>query len=1151
MYTFSRTPGTLCLIAAMALHTGSLASGSEAYRKVLLLPTPTAVDGEQARLLDERLEQVLREAAPKKAQLVTTPAAKAEQYASCSAATCISELARGHGADAVVVPGLRRTGTQWVVAIQVLTRDGRTLGQQVLYTGDDERELLGAMTSVAGSAAGLLGWQAETGRTAETGAGDGILSWSTAVLKKSREARGGVPLPRLVVVVTESVDGKPGATQPAESALTKALGEAGFKIVAADVAKKLRQQNAVALMMQGQMPEEVSSIDADLILVGQAEASYAGQAIADVHSYSARLDVKVIRIDSAQTVKVASKEVTAGFFVKGTAARTALEKAGRIVGEQLVKELAALESGPREIELLVHGVPDRAAQKELKSALGGVEAIEQVLVRHSSTQVTKLELVSKLDSEALADRLDELSGLPLEIVQSSRNAILARYDRSRGVRLGLVVADPQGKLTGRDAWLERGLPDLMRADLSNLTYFDVSDKRAALTSYRGGRLAQSEVDRLAQRFPQAQLVLATTFKGAGKKSIVTATLHELEGGTAIFSTREEAAPDQLADAIGRITDKIAKGFLPALARKKSSLTGALGNAAVAAGATSRGKRLVARVLIEAVKLDNLFPAQLAHYRFSPVGSITLRHDDKKVAEARNLRVAVHIPRAMALPSEVELPILKPGRSITLPIQLTLDAGLIMAIEENTPAQAEVTLEYDLESGHQSVKRTVPLVIYGKNALEWSREISVAAFVTPQEQGVRDFTTTALAENLDGKLPTEVKRAIQLFNGLGQLGLRYTPDPVVPSREATLDRVQFARETLTQRTGDCDDLSVLYASVLEATGIEAAMLLVPGHVLVAFAPGPVAQSASSVTFDADRYLAVDHRAWIPVETTLVGRPFEEAWDAGSKALGRWRKQARLVRLRPAWIDHPPMPLPPATTTSRLDARQLATTGVKSVETILARRATELEGRLAQLAKKAQSNNPAALNAYAVALVQAGQLPEARATLDRIKGAHARRPAVQINRANLDILEDRYEQATTAYKQALLGMLFDYDANRIAIADSLNNLGLAYLAAGDEKQAMEAFASAAEAGAPALDEMMGATGGLLLETRAASAEETELEARLKAVLHQALANKKRTAGKITAGKVNRFKELMPTGGRRGVDSSTRVRLIDLLSWQQDLT
>lgn len=116
------------------------------------------------------------------------------------------------------------------------------------------------------------------------------------------------------------------------------------------------------------------------------------------------------------------------------------------------------------------------------------------------------------------------------------------------------------------------------------------------------------------------------------------------------------------------------------------------------------------------------------------------------------------------------------------------------------------------------------------------------------------------------------------------GLIYTSDP-----RASGEYVQFPGETAKLKGGDCDDLSVLFTSLLESVGIETALVdykkPVGGyrHVNVLVNTELKPEEARLLTQNDTKYFIRKNEEgideiWIPVETTSL-TDFEFAWKTG--------------------------------------------------------------------------------------------------------------------------------------------------------------------------------------------------------------------------------------------------------------------------------
>ena len=105
------------------------------------------------------------------------------------------------------------------------------------------------------------------------------------------------------------------------------------------------------------------------------------------------------------------------------------------------------------------------------------------------------------------------------------------------------------------------------------------------------------------------------------------------------------------------------------------------------------------------------------------------------------------------------------------------------------------------------------------------------------------------------------------------------------------RVQYAKETLHSKSGDCDDLVILYSSLLESVGIKTAFIEVRdpkkeiAHVYLIFESGLTINQGQFISSNEKKYIIrgkeqTKKRIWIPIETTLVGKGFTEAWNTGA-------------------------------------------------------------------------------------------------------------------------------------------------------------------------------------------------------------------------------------------------------------------------------
>jgi hypothetical protein len=142
----------------------------------------------------------------------------------------------------------------------------------------------------------------------------------------------------------------------------------------------------------------------------------------------------------------------------------------------------------------------------------------------------------------------------------------------------------------------------------------------------------------------------------------------------------------------------------------------------------------------------------------------------------------------------------------------------------------------------------------------------------------------------GVMPSRVFNAMLIFDALITSGIRYVPDPNNPyydiNSHQAIDNLKYPRETLLQSAGDCDDLSVLYCSLLEALGIKTKLIDVPKHLFMMFDTEIPEEQGYKIHSDKLMYAVIDKTIWIPVEVTKLDAGFMEAWQAAARKYRRW-------------------------------------------------------------------------------------------------------------------------------------------------------------------------------------------------------------------------------------------------------------------------
>ena len=385
---------------------------------------------------------------------------------------------------------------------------------------------------------------------------------------------------------------------------------------------------------------------------------------------------------------------------------------------------------------------------------------------------------------------------------------------------------------------------------------------------------------------------------------------------------------------------------------------------------------------------------------------------------------------------------------------------ILRLAEDRPAQAEVRVSYQTKNRTRTERARAQFFLYRPGAISWSDLRAASAFVTAQDPTITGFAR-ALAQDADPALESGNLRnlyvAMRVFDALGAYGITYVPDPNNPfgrvseTRDA-VDQIQYPRQLLGSRTGDCDDMSVLYCSLLENLGVPTAFLDGPGHILMLFDTGVHARNQKVLSVDEDLVVVRGDRVWIPVETTMIGKSFLDAWVEGADIWRRWRDNpdARFAAVQDGWAEYqpaqppgePPRIAPPA-------AAEVARRFASDVDTLRAWQRTYLEEKY--LKPLEQSGNLDRARDAGIQLAREGDYANAETRLREVVAARAEDAPAWNAYGNVALLDGRAAEAIERYRVAWTA------SNDPGV---LLNEGLARWSTGDDAGADSLFAEAIE-------------------------------------------------------------------------------------------
>lgn len=436
----------------------------------------------------------------------------------------------------------------------------------------------------------------------------------------------------------------------------------------------------------------------------------------------------------------------------------------------------------------------------------------------------------------------------------------------------------------------------------------------------------------------------------------------------------------------------------------------------------------------------LFLGRLAAYSLRPADSLHVRNVATRASS--RMRIRVRIDGIVGDLFDSTLAPFPPGGELAFPVSLAFPRASIEAEAVSRRAFAIISIG-PVGARPPAREFRVPVWLHPRNVFSWSEPEAISSYVTPTDPALLAFLRQAEGRSEAGLL----ERLARIYEALAVHGIRYAPDPRHNAGdEGELDEIKYPAETLRGKSGDCDDLSVLYASLLEASGIETRLLLFPNHILVMAAAGiPISRAASLA---ADTSLVIPHsgEAWIPVEPTAIGKAgFLEAWSLAAARLNDGSDEGMatdVINPLASWSRYPATasgvkPMPAELPVDTLDAR--VARFMKAWREANGKAATALLGRGSGVA------------GAGAAIAYWGDRAGWRASLEKTRVGRNPAAGALNNLGNIRMLDGKYDSAIALYRESL--------GKEPGASGCAANLGLGYALAGQEDSALARLRDAA--------------------------------------------------------------------------------------------
>ncbi|AEF86765.1 putative tetratricopeptide TPR_2 repeat protein [Treponema primitia ZAS-2] len=322
-----------------------------------------------------------------------------------------------------------------------------------------------------------------------------------------------------------------------------------------------------------------------------------------------------------------------------------------------------------------------------------------------------------------------------------------------------------------------------------------------------------------------------------------------------------------------------------------------------------------RIQGEQIMRNMVFPVSYAWYENNPV--INMRITNLEPNSISNARVSFFLERYMSQPTiAADIPRLAPGESADITVTALFNETML-DLTENISANARILINYQSLGSLKEAAIPVQLPIYHRNAMTWDDDRRAASFVSPRDPIALLFSRhvgSLVESRMQGDYNRNIQYALGLFEALNLYGIYYIIDPASSYAELSddagqLDSLNYPFETLFYHGGDCDDLSILFCSLMEVQGIDTAFITIPGHIYMAFDSG-LSEDEGRLSSFAPDLISYEGRAWVPLEITIPGSGFSQAWRVGSREWQNAAGEREIFPLKEAWSLYPPVNVPGA-------------------------------------------------------------------------------------------------------------------------------------------------------------------------------------------------------------------------------------------------
>ena len=312
--------------------------------------------------------------------------------------------------------------------------------------------------------------------------------------------------------------------------------------------------------------------------------------------------------------------------------------------------------------------------------------------------------------------------------------------------------------------------------------------------------------------------------------------------------------------------------------------------------------------------DYVFPLLYTIYKENSFGTVYVTNEE--TAEIRNIHVSLRSKGYTA--SQMECGVIESlEKHKTKELSLIADfSEAILNFTENGQIPAEVVMEYELLGQKRTAVSQIIIPVYNRNQMRWADPAVLASYLSTSAQEVLEFSKYLVGisrRSLRTGLNRNMQFAMYVFEGMRLAGIQLDTDPSTPYDSyhldpSVLDYIQYPYQTMLYKSGDKDDLGILFMSLLQSVGIETSFIATSDDFIVLFNTEVASSKAGTLFYGTDRIMILeDDNVWIPISMKSLSEGFINSWYKAIEEINYINESGEdyyFVGIADAWAYYPP-------------------------------------------------------------------------------------------------------------------------------------------------------------------------------------------------------------------------------------------------------